>query len=61
MAGYQPPEGKDNSIKSALIGIHIGITFSSHSLNSTFIRYEKSTEMIDILDMAPTPASTAGG
>ena len=57
MAGsYQPPEGKDNSSKSALIGIVITtLLFLAIPLTQLFIRYEKSTEMIDILDMAPTP------
>ena len=57
MAGsYQPPEGKDNSNKSALIGIGITtLLFLAIPLTQLFIRYEKSTEMIDALDMAPPP------
>ena len=55
MAGsYQPPEGKDNSSKSALIGVGItALLFLAIPLTQLFNRYERSTKMIDVLDMAP--------
>ena len=57
MAGpYQPPKGKNSSSKSVLIGIGItALLFLAIPLTQLFIQYEKSTELIDTLDMAPPP------
>lgn len=57
MAGpYHPPEGKDSFSKSVLIGVGItALLFLAIPLTQLFIQYEKSTEIIDTLDMAPPP------
>ncbi len=53
---YQPPRGKGSFSKSLLIGIGItALLFLAIPMTQLFIQYEKSSELIDTLDMAPPP------
>ena len=53
---YQPPRGKGSFSKSLLIGIATtALLFLAIPMTQLFIQYEKSSELIDTLDMAPPP------